>query len=273
MKKALVTGAKGMLGQDLCPTLMDNGYDVIETDIDTLDITNPFMVREVLTRENPNIIIHCAGYTQVDKAEENKELAYKINTEGTKNLAKMARELDIEILYISTDYVFDGEKGIKYLKTDTPNPINHYGLTKYLAEKEVQTYCKKYYIVRTSWLYGIHGNNFVETMLSLKYKPEVKVVNDQIGCPTWTVDLSDGIVNILEKGEYGIYQLCGSNITSWYGFAKEIFQLAGLSVNLLPCKTDEFPRPAKRPKYSAMDNEEMLRPWQEALKDYMELRD
>ena len=259
--KVLVTGASGMLGQDLCPILEDVGAFVIETDVDTLDITNGVVVKNVLTDVRPDLVIHCAAYTNVDKAEEDFETAYKINALGTENLAKSCNELDIPIVYISTDYVFDGAEK-KLLNPDScTNPINNYGKTKLAGENAIQKYCKKYYIARTSWLYGIHGKNFVETMLSLKDKEELKVVDDQIGCPTWTVELANGILKLLQK-PYGIYHVCGSGQTSWYGFANEIFKQSGLTVNLKPCVTEEFPRPAKRPKFSAMENEGICRNWQ-----------
>lgn len=273
MKKILVTGAKGMLGHDLCPTLEDAGYDVTETDVDNLDITNLTQVEEVLGREKPDAVVHCAAYTNVNKAEEETDFAMKINAEGTENLAKTCAELDIPIVYVSTDYVFDGTKKEPYLPYDKTNPINAYGLTKLKGEEAVQKHCTKFYITRTSWLYGLHGKNFVETMISLADKPELKVVDDQIGCPTWTQELADGIVTLLrEETPYGIYHVCGSGKTSWYGFAKEIFELAGLKVNLLPCKSDEFPSPAKRPQYSVMYNDNICRTWKAALKDYMKLR-
>lgn len=269
--KVLVTGANGMLGQDLCPILEDVGAFVIETDVDTLDITNGVVVKNVLTDVRPDLVIHCAAYTNVDKAEEDFETAYKINALGTENLAKSCNELDIPIVYISTDYVFDGAEK-KLLNPDScTNPINNYGKTKLAGENAIQKYCKKYYIARTSWLYGIHGKNFVETMLSLKDKEELKVVDDQIGCPTWTVELANGILKLLQK-PYGIYHVCGSGQTSWYGFAKEIFEQSNLTVNLKPCATEEFPRPAKRPKFSAMENEGICRNWQVALHDYLQLR-
>jgi len=270
--KVLVTGAKGMLGQDLCPILEDAGAFVVETDIDTLDITNFGVVESVLKAESPDYVIHCAAYTNVDKAEEELEKARAINSKGTENIAKVCKEIDAVLVYISTDYVFDGEKTEQYTPDDIPNPLNNYGLTKLEGEKAVQKYCKKYYIARTSWLYGHYGKNFVETMISIAGRPELKVVDDQTGCPTWTCELANGIVKLFNK-PYGIYHICGSGSTTWYGFAKEIFKLAGLEVNLKPCKTDEFPRPAKRPKYSAMENDKICRNWKTALKDYLELRE
>ncbi|MBQ2645260.1 dTDP-4-dehydrorhamnose reductase [bacterium] len=273
MKKVLVTGAKGMLGHDLCPTLEDAGFEVIETDVNNLDITDLEQVQNVLDTQKPDAVVHCAAYTNVNKAEEDIDTAMKINATGTENLAKICAKLDIPIFYISTDYVFDGTKKEPYLPYDKTNPINAYGLTKLKGEEAVLKHCKKYYITRTSWLYGLHGKNFVETMISLADKPEIKVVDDQTGCPTWTQELSDGITTLLtEEAPYGIYHICGSGKTTWYGFAKEIFELAGLNVNLVPCKSNEFPSPAKRPEYSVMYNDNICRTWKAALKDYMKLR-
>lgn len=266
--KVLVTGAKGMLGRDLCPILKTNGYEVVETDIDTLDITQD--CENFIREKNPNLVIHCAAYTNVDKAEEDFETANLINAIGTENIAKACAKCEITLVYISTDYVFDGEKNEPYKVNDKTNPLNNYGLTKLRGEEFVKKYCKKYYITRTSWLYGHNGKNFVDTMLGLANKEELKVVDDQIGCPTWTVELANGILKILNK-PYGIYHVCGSGCTSWYGFAKEIFKQVGLNVNLKPCQTDDFPRPARRPKFSVMENDNLTRNWQEALKDYLSI--
>lgn len=272
--KILVTGAKGMLGQDLCPVLEDEDFEVVETDIHNLDITDINQVEKMLKSEKPDMVIHCAGYTNVDLAESEPEKASKINGLGTENLAKVCGKNDITMIYISTDYVFDGTKTEPYKPTDEPNPQSVYGKTKRDGEIAVQKYCDKYYITRTSWLYGHHGKNFVETMISISQNPEVKVVNDQTGCPTWTMELCNGIVKLInEEAPYGIYQVCGSEPTTWYDFAKEIYKLMKLDVNLKPCKTEEFPRPAKRPAYSAMDNNGICRNWKLALKDYLKLRD
>lgn len=271
--KVLVTGANGMLGSDLCPMLEDSGYEVIETTIDELDITDKNNVNEVIDDVKPDYVVHCAAYTNVDKAEEEFEIAENINSVGTRNLAEACKRNNTVLVYISTDYVFDGTKDTPYLPNDKTNPINTYGLTKLNGEKAVQEVCEKFYILRTSWLYGHHGKNFVETMISLAQKEEVKVVDDQVGCPTWTVDLSDAIISLIdEDAEYGIYHACGGGKTSWYGFAKEIYNKMNLNVNIKPCTTEEFPRPAQRPKYSVMDNEGLLRDWKLALSDYIELR-
>ncbi len=271
--KILVTGAKGMLGRDLCPMLEDSGFEVIETDINNLDITDEMQVMRVISSEKPDYVIHCAAYTNVDKAEDDLKTAALINATGTENVTKACQENDSVMVYISTDYVFDGAKNTPYIPKDKPNPINNYGQTKLQGEQAILKHCEKFYITRTSWLYGHHGKNFVETMISLADKPEVNVVDDQIGCPTWTVDLSDAIISLIDdKSPYGIYHACGGGKTSWYGFAKEIFNLMNLDVNLLPCTTDDFPRQAKRPRYSVMDNAGLLRDWKLALKEYLELR-
>ena len=270
--KVLVTGANGMLGQDLCPILEDLDYEVIETDINNLDIINELLTHKVMSNEKPDVVIHCAAYTNVDKAEEEFEQAKLINVVGTENVAKACAKNDAILVYVSTDYIFDGKKQAPYEVDDEPNPINNYGLTKFQGEEAVKKYCKDYYIARTSWLYGHHGKNFVETMIAHKNDEILKVVNDQIGCPTWTVELSNGIIKMLEEFEYGTYHICGSGQTSWYEFAKEIFEYLDISVNLQPCKTEDYPRPAKRPQYSAMNNHKICRNWKQALHDYLDLR-
>lgn len=270
--KVLITGAKGMLGQDLCPTLEDLGCFLIETDIDNLDITKKEDVEDFVSKAHPDLIIHLAAYTNVDRAEEEEEKAELINAVGTENVALAASKIDVPLIYISTDYVFDGTKNSPYLPTDPTNPINAYGRTKLKGEELVQKHCKKYYIARTSWLYGMYGKNFVDTMLSLKDKEELKVVDDQWGTPTWTMDLAGALMKLLTK-PYGIYHLSGGGKpTTWYNFAKTIFELSNLKVNLKPCTTEEFKRPANRPKYSVMDNDKMLRDWKLALKDYLSLK-
>ena len=272
MEKILVTGSKGMLGCDLCPILKKEGYKVIETDIDNLDITNFEITEKMLVKHNPNIIIHLAAYTDVDKAEDNIETARKINFEGTKNLAKICSKLDIKLIYISTDYVFDGLKNSPYEPQDSPNPINNYGLTKLGGENAIKKYCKNYIIARTSWLYGIYGKNFVETMLKLSNKENLKVVNDQTGCPTWTKDLSNALIKLIKENKIGIFHVCSCGQTTWYNFAKEIFNQMNLKVNISPCTTEEFKSTAKRPKYSVMNNNNIIRNWKSALYEYLELR-
>ena len=271
--KILVTGANGMLGRDLCPMLEDCGYEIIETDIDNMDITDELTTMRVISDVKPDFVIHCAGYTNVDKAEDDLKTAKLINEKGTENVAKACKANDATIIYISTDYVFDGTSKKPYQPDSKTCPINNYGLTKSNGEEVIQKHCEKYYIARTSWLYGHHGRNFVETMISLAEQKELKVVDDQVGCPTWTIDLSDAIINLIEdEAEYGIYHTCGGGSTSWYGFAKQIFEYMGIKANLIPCSTGDFPRKAKRPSQSVMDNENRLRDWKLALKEYIELR-
>lgn len=272
--KILITGANGMLGQDLVPVLEDEDFEIIETDLDTLDITNFEQAKKVISDKKPDYVIHCAAYTNVDGAEGAFESAQQINTLGTENIARICAEQDITMIYLSTDYVFDGETNTPYTPNNEPNPINIYGKTKLKGELAVKKYCKKYYIVRTSWLYGHHGANFVEKMISQVDKLELKVVNDRIGCPTWTVELSNAILDLIEdEPEFGIYHICGSGQTSWFEFAKEIFKLMKKEVNLVPCSSNEFATKAKRPKYSVMNNDKCCRNWKIALKDYMSLRD
>lgn len=272
--KMLVTGANGMLGQDLCSYFEKKGHEILRTNRDTLDICDEEAAKRVIIDNKPDVIVHCAAYTNVDKAEDEIEQAKKVNSIGAKNVAKAAREINAVMVYISTDYVFDGTKNSPYLPSDKPNPINIYGKTKLEGEFEVQKYCEKFYIARTSWLYGHNGKNFVETMLSLKDSELLKVVNDQKGCPTWTMELVKGIEKILEM-PYGIYHICGKNSATWYEFASEIFKQSNLKVNLVPCATDEFPRKAKRPFYSVMINEDELnltRDWKTALYEYLKVR-
>lgn len=271
--KVLVTGANGMLGQDLCPILEDMGCFVVESDIDTLDITDEETVSVAIATIKPDVVIHSAAYTNVDKAENDLDLALKINEQGAANVARACSQNGCVMVYISTDYVFDGTKDNPYLPEDKTNPINNYGLSKLKGEEAVKKYCEKYYIVRTSWLYGHHGKNFVETMISMAENDEVKVVGDQVGCPTWTVELSNGILKLLGMQKpYGTYHVCSSGHTSWFGFAKEIFEQMGLKVNLKECSTGDLARPAKRPAYSVMDNDGVCRDWKMALKDYLMLR-
>ena len=256
MTRILVTGAKGMLGQDLCPMLDQNGFEVIPADYQEMDITDLKQVESFIKENSPGLIIHCAAYTNVDKAEEDKDNAFLINEKGSENLAKVSGENSIPIVAISTDYVFDGTANKPYTPEDKTNPINVYGASKLAGELAIQKYNPMHYITRTSWLYGIHGKNFVETMFSLAEKlPQLKVVNDQ-----------------RQEMPYGIYHLCGSGYTSWYEFAKKIFELSNIDKTVNPCSTEEFPRPASRPKYSVMDNKGMLPAWEDSLKNYLQLR-
>jgi len=271
--KVLVTGAKGMLGQDLCTVFEDNGFYVIPAGREDLDITDYNGAKTVIQKLMPQIIINLAAYTNVDKAEDEYDKALLINETGAKNIAKISKEIGAVIVYVSTDYVFDGTKNSPYTPEDTPNPINKYGLSKLKGEEAVKANADKYYVVRTSWLYGLNGKNFVETMINLASKQDnLKVVDDQKGRPTYTVDLAAGILKIIGK-PFGTYHISNDGETTWYNFAKEIFKLKKININLAPCTTEEFKRKAKRPKYSVLQNSVPMRNWAEALCDYIKYKE
>lgn len=269
--KVLVTGAKGMLGQDLVQMFEKEGVDVYPTTVEDLDITDINAVKECLSKSSPDLVINLAAYTNVDAAETDKETAYAVNCEGVANIAKVSAEMQIPVLHISTDYVFDGTNIGTYVPSSATGPLNVYGDSKLKGEQALRALNPKHYIVRTSWLYGKYGKNFVDTMIDLASKnSQLKVVNDQTGCPTWTVELVKGILNLLRENKpYGTYHICGSGKTTWYGFAKKIFEYTGSSVEVVPVSTEEFPRPAKRPPYSVMDNEGTCPHWEESLKEYL----
>ncbi|HSA07174.1 MAG TPA: dTDP-4-dehydrorhamnose reductase [Candidatus Gastranaerophilales bacterium] len=274
MTKVLVTGAKGMLGQDLCPMLKEAGFEVFEADLHNMDITKLTEVKAVIDAEKPDYIVHAAAYTNVDAAETDSDTAFLINKTGSANIAKISGEKGIPVFYISTDYVFNGKNTVPYKPNDPVSPINVYGESKLAGEIAVKTHNSKHYIFRTSWLYGHKGKNFVETMIALAQKnPELRVVADQVGCPTWTVELSKAVINFIKNPvSYGTYHVCGSGSTSWHGFASKIMEFMNYNVKVIPVSTDEFPRPAKRPAYSIMDNSGICPDWQESLKKYIELR-
>lgn len=275
--KVLVTGAKGMLGQDLCPIFEDAGMFVIETDVENLDITDFKAAENFITNARPQIIVHLAAYTNVDGAETDKEKADIINHKAAENLARISKKTGAILIYVSTDYVFDGTKTEPYLPNDPVNPLSVYGKTKALGETAVIENAEKYYIARTSWLYGINGKNFIETMLKLgKAGKEIKVVNDQTGSPTYTVDLALGILKLLNK-PFGIYHISGEGETTWYDFANEIFTQADIKADLAPVSTEEYTKGqnkvvAIRPKYSTLQNSVPMRHWKEALQSYLEYR-
>lgn len=270
--KILTTGSNGMLGQDMCPVLEDVGAFIIETDIDEMDITNPEQVEHVITSSKPDMIVHMAAFTDVDKAETERELAEKINIEGTRNIVEVCKKFEIPLVYISTDYVFDGNKTTPYEPSDSTNPINFYGYTKLKAEEIVRE-LEKHYIVRTGTLYGHHGESFVSEILSQHEAEIIRVEEDRIGCPTWTIELANGVLKLLQK-PYGTYHICGGGIVSRYEFAKELFRLFNLDeTKIKPCKTQDLELIAKRPLYTAMNNQGLCRDWKTALKDFVMLSD
>lgn len=283
--KILVTGAKGQLGKKIIEVLgMD--HDLILTDSDNMDITDESKVREVIGAEKPDIIIHGAAYTAVDKAEDNVDLCRKVNAFGTKNIATSAKEFDSLLIYISTDFVFDGKKKSPYTEEDSPHPLSVYGQTKLEGEEFIEAICDKYYIVRSAWIFGElpenhPGTNFVEAMLRLAHERDIlTVVNDQIGSPTYTGDLVNLFGNLIQKKpEFGTYHFSGSGACSWYDFAKEIFSQTKTDIELKPIPSDQYPQKATRPPYSYLDKTKIenaldikVRPWQKMLQEYLEKR-
>lgn len=275
--KILITGANGMLAKAVRNEL--NNEELICTDVSELDITNLEAVKEFVGNCKPDLIINCAAYTAVDKAEEQEELAYKINAIGPKNLAIAANKNDTILVHISTDYVFGGDKPVNedYSEEDEKNPQAVYGTTKLEGEKFIEENCTKYYIFRTAWLYG-EGNNFVRTMINLaKDRDEVSVVNDQHGSPTYAVDLANIIHQAIDKKiPFGVYNATNIGYTTWYEFTKKIYEIKNIKCNVKPVTSEEFPRPAKRPLNSQMSKDKLLKngivipTYEEALARYLE---
>jgi dTDP-4-dehydrorhamnose reductase len=274
--KILITGANGQLGRELTKQYRNRAEELILTDVADLDITNINEVYKFVEESRPDVIINCAAHTAVDKCENDEDNAYKINTIGPKNLAQAALAVGAEIVQVSTDYVFDGEGDYPLTEFHKTNPQTVYGRTKLYGEEIVRNLNPKHYIVRTAWLYG-EGNNFVKTMISLSStNKSLKVVNDQKGTPTSTVDLSKVIINLVDNKNYGTFHCTCKGECTWYEFTKEIFRLKGIDTEVVPCTTDEFPRPAKRPAYSVLRNYmlelttgDITRTWQEALEEYL----
>ncbi|WP_212957013.1 dTDP-4-dehydrorhamnose reductase [Bacillus sanguinis] len=275
--KVIVTGAKGQLAQDVLKQLEHTDLQVYGIDREELDITNNEAVQAYINKIKPDAIMHCAAYTNVDAAEEDAETAYKVNGLGTKYLAQAAGEIGAKMLYISTDYVFDGTAKSPYETSEPTKPLGVYGETKLAGETFVQQSVDKFFIVRTAWVFGIFGNNFVKTMLRLgKEHDEISVVHDQIGSPTYTVDLARFMIELIRSEKYGIYHATNTGVCSWYEFAVEIFNQAGIGVKVNPVTTEEFPRPAARPHYSVLSKQKIedegfssLQDWKEALKAYL----
>lgn len=267
----LILGAKGMLGTEL--SFIFDDYQPTLWDQAELDITNKKEVEDKINKLNPELIINAAAYTDVDGAEANRELANRVNGEAVSYLVKVANKLNAILVHYSTDYVFDGQKKEGYLEKDTPRSINAYGQSKLIGEKAVYHNCHSYYLIRTSWLYGKNGRNFVDTMIQLgRNKKEIRVVNDQFGKPTYAYDLAQKTRALIEsQREYGIFHVTNEGVTSWYDFTKEIFKLTGLTAKVTPVSSSEFLRPARRPTYSILINTKLtpIRSWKEALGDYL----
>ena len=274
--KVLVTGVKGQLGYDVVNELTKRGIEAVGVDIQDMDITDAASVEKVIGEVAPDAVIHCAAYTAVDAAEDNVELCRRVNADGTQNIANVCKKLDCKMIYISTDYVFDGTAHTPYTEDCNPCPDSVYGTTKLEGEKEVMNHCEQAVVIRTAWLYSIFGNNFVKTMLRLgKERDSLGVVFDQIGTPTYANDLARAIYAIINKGIVrGIYHFSNEGVCSWYDFTVAIHRLAGITTcKVKPLHTAEYPAKANRPAYSVLDKTKIkttfdieIPHWEESLK-------
>jgi len=272
----LVVGARGMLGRDLIDMLGDTARGLTR---ENMDITSPDSVRRTVVSLKPAVVINSIAYTDVDGSESNSELAFRVNGEGVKNLAAVTADIGAKLVHISSDYVFDGKKGSPYLEEDPVNPMSVYGKSK-LAGEENARLNPDHLIIRTQWLYGLHGNNFVETMLRLaREKEELGVVDDQVGSPTWTVDLCLAAKALIDRDCRGTYHAVNGGSCSWFDFAAAIFAEQGTTVRLKPITTTELDRPAPRPLFSVLDSGKLLTDtgvqlehWREALTKYLKIR-
>lgn len=275
--KVFVTGVKGQLGYDVVRELEKRGMEAIGVDIDEMDITDAASVERVIGEAAPDAVIHCAAYTAVDAAEDNVELCRKVNADGPQNIANECKKLDIPMIQISTDYVFDGMGEKLWQPDDERKPASVYGQTKYEGELAVQNTLEKYFIVRIAWVFGVNGRNFVKTMLNLgKTRDKLTVVCDQFGSPTYTYDLAKLLVDMVQTDKYGVYHATNEGFCSWYEFACEIFKQAGMQVEVAPVTSDQYPAKAKRPFNSRMSKDkleengfERLPSWQDALQRYL----
>ena len=292
--KILITGCNGQLGTELqaqlrrgkselgpIPDRLKNAT-VLPVDVDQLDITDRAEVVNFVRRHQPDTIINCAAFTNVDGCETSKDAAFKVNALGPRNLAIAADKINARLIHVSTDYVFSGEGDTPLDECDLPAPRSAYGTTKLLGEQYVQRFCRRHFIVRTAWLYGYNGKNFVKTMINAGKKfGKLTVVNDQLGNPTNAVDLAHHILKLAVSHEYGTYHCTGNGICSWYDFAAEIIRLSGVEATVAPCTSAEYaaahPEAASRPAWSALDNRMLrctvgdeMRPWQQALAAYFE---
>lgn len=277
--RVLVTGAKGQLGYDIMNELEKRGLDAVGVDVEEMDITDPAACDRVITQSAVDAVIHCAAYTAVDAAEDQAELCRRINADGTRNVAVVCGKLNIRMMYISTDYVFDGQGTRPWEPDDERHPLNVYGQTKYEGELAIEELVEKFFTVRIAWVFGVNGKNFIKTMLRLgKEKGAVSVVNDQIGSPTYTYDLARLLVDMIQTDKYGRYHATNEGLCSWYEFACEIFRQAGMSeVTVTPVSSAEYPASkAKRPMNSRISKEklsengfERLPDWKDALSRYL----
>lgn len=277
--RVLVTGAKGQLGHDVMNELAKRGYEGIGVDVQEMDITDAQAVDRVITESKADKVIHCAAYTAVDAAEDNVDLCRRVNAQGTENIAEVCKKLDIPMLYLSTDYVFDGEGTRPWEPDDERDPLNVYGETKYEGELAIEKNLEKYFIVRIAWVFGVNGKNFIKTMLNLAETHDtITVVNDQVGSPTYTYDLSRLLVDMIETEKYGRYHATNEGLCTWYEFAVEIFRQAGVDVQVVPVTSEQFQAKAKRPHNSRLNKDkldamgfERLPAWQDALSRYLKI--
>jgi dTDP-4-dehydrorhamnose reductase len=273
----LVTGASGQLGHDLVLELADRGHTVTGVCSKELNLLEPEAVKEYLTGMRPDAVIHCAGYTAVDLAEDEKEKCFSVNSRGTETLAAACAAVGSKLLFISTDYVFSGDGERPWEPDDLPKPLNIYGLSKYQGEEAVRRYVPEHFIVRISWLFGVNGKNFVKTMLRLgREREQITVVNDQIGSPTYTKDLAVLLADMIVTEKYGTYHATNEGFCSWYEFACAVMKEAELPCLVLPVSSDQYPSRAKRPANSRMSKDKLtangfrrLPPWQDALRRYL----
>ena len=278
--KVLVTGANGQLGYDVVKQLQKQNIECFGAARKDFDIVNFEATEKFITNYMPDVVIHCAAYTAVDKAEDEQGLCYLVNASATENIAQICKKIDAKMVYISTDYVFDGTKKDFYEVDDKPNPINVYGKSKLLGEQAIQKILNKYFLVRISWVFGEHGNNFVKTMLKLgKERKEINVVADQYGSPTYTADLASLLIEMIKTDKYGIYHATNEGICSWAEFAEEIFKLAEMNVKVNCITTDEYPTKAKRPLNSRLSKEKIdkyfykLPFWEIALEKFIKINE
>jgi dTDP-4-dehydrorhamnose reductase len=285
MRRILVIGAKGMLGTDLSKVLYStfrtnkhSEWEVLEWDIDDIDIREEKTTVTKIESFHPEIVINVAGYTDVDGCESNEEKAFAANAEGMKHVALGASKCRAKVVYLSTDYIFDGKKKEPYLEDDSANPLNVYGRSKWKGEQYVQELVEDALIIRTQWLYGRYGKNFVTSILGqAREKKVLSIVNDQIGSPTYSVDLSEAISVLLKYDARGVFHVANSDLCTWYTFGQAILKLSGMErVKVIPISSKELDRPAPRPPYSVLNCQKlkqvtgmMLRPWSEALKDFL----
>lgn len=277
--KVLVTGIKGQLGHDVMQCLAKREIEAVGADIEEFDITDFKGTRDFIVGVKPDVVIHCSAYTAVEKAEDDMELCMAVNGTGTENIAKVCKELNSKMLYISSDYVFPGVGENFYEVTDIPNPLGRYGKTKQAGEEAVKKILNQYFIVRTSWVFGKNGNNFVKTMLRLgKEKKEINVVNDQIGSPTYTKDLAPLLCDMVLTEKYGIYHATNEGICSWAEFAEEIMKIGGLDAKVNGISSEEYPSRVIRPKNSRLSKKSLdengfqrLPDWKDAVKRYIEM--